>query len=123
MNQCTAFVLLSPPPHLVALLEDPEPGYVLCELGEGHDADHATLLWDLDGDSGGVWARWGEQRARLVPFAWCGDVDAEGNACELFAEHSAGHSWDVIDPTSAVLWELAERGHPHLFPEGDRPEP
>ncbi|MFF1461538.1 hypothetical protein [Streptomyces sp. NPDC058330] len=121
MDQCTAFTLLSPPRHLVELLDDPEPAYVLCELGEGHQGDHATLLWDLDGDSGGVWARWDERRTRLAPFAWCPEVDGEGGACELFAEHSSGHSWDVIDPTRAALWELVKRDSPHLFPEQDAP--
>ncbi|WP_326699249.1 hypothetical protein OG909_19240 [Streptomyces sp. NBC_01754] len=117
MNQCTAFTLLSPPRHLADLLKDAEPGHVLCELGEGHGDDHAALLWDLDEDSGGVWARWNERRSRLAPFAWCPEADVEGGACELFAEHSSGHSWEVVDPTRAALWEQAERMRSHLFPE------
>lgn len=72
MNPCTAVALLPPPEHVVRLAAPgsrPEAGYVLCELGDGHDGQHAALLWDDDTTGEGVWVRWNAGRATLAGLA------------------------------------------------------
>ncbi|MFJ9110762.1 hypothetical protein [Streptomyces sp. NPDC102283] len=121
MNQCTAVALLPPPKHVLALSvpdRRPEAGHLLCELAEGHDGTHATMLWDEGGRPGSaVWARWRAGQVRLLPLPWCAvhDPRDEDAACGLFAGHPPGHGWEVTDPTDeAITRELARR-HPHLF--------
>ncbi|MFH9293942.1 hypothetical protein [Streptomyces sp. NPDC017520] len=131
MNQCTAVALLKPPEFLLALPalvpgHRPEPGHVLCELGEDHDddhdddhgGDHAALLWDEGGRPGSaVWVRWSVERTRLVSLPWCPARDARKEACELFAGHRSEHSWRVTDPTDEAITRALAARHPHLFPE------
>ncbi|MYX13592.1 hypothetical protein GTY67_09160 [Streptomyces sp. SID8374] len=131
MNQCTAVVLLPPPDHVIALSipgHRPEPGHLLCELGEEHqghenhqdheDTDHAAMLWEEGGRHGGaVWARWNTERTELVPLPWCTALDSRGEACGLFARHPSGHSWEVTDPTDEAIMRVLAEQHPHLFPE------
>lgn len=129
MNQCTAVAFLPPPDHVIALSvpgHRPEPGHVLCELGEDHEnhqnhrdgADHAAMLWDEGGRYGGaVWARWNGERTRLVSLPWCRALDPRNDACGLFAGHPSGHSWEVTDPTAEAITRLLAEQHPHLFPE------
>lgn len=122
MNQCTAVAMLPPPDHVVALSvpgHRPDTGHVLCELGEDHEgADHAAMLWDEGGRYGsGVWVRWGAGRARLTPLPWCPALDSRDEACELFARHPSGHSWEVTDPTDEAITRVLAARHPHLFPE------
>ncbi|MFJ6612601.1 hypothetical protein ACIQPT_20255 [Streptomyces sp. NPDC091289] len=120
MNQCTAVALLPPPDHVVALSvpgHRPEAGHVLCELGEGHDGDHAAMLWDEGGRPGrGVWAWWNAERARLAPLPWCSALDTRNEACGLFGGHPAGHSWEVTDPTDEAITQEIAHQHPYLFP-------
>ncbi|MFI1223208.1 MULTISPECIES: hypothetical protein [unclassified Streptomyces] len=121
MNQCTEVALLRPPDFLLALSvpgDRPEPGYVLCELGEEHDEDHAAMLWDEGGRPGSaVWARWSAERARLVSLPWCAALDERREACEFFAEHGSEHSWHVTDPTDEAIMGALAAEHPRLFPE------
>ncbi|KAB2588426.1 hypothetical protein [Streptomyces arboris] len=122
MNQCTAVALLPPPDHLLALAapgHSPEAGYVLCELGEEHDDQHAAMLWDEGGRPGSaVWVRWkGSGLARLTPLPWCPALDPRNEACELFAGHPSAHSWGITDPTDEAITQALVRQRPHLFPE------
>ncbi|MFD6800788.1 hypothetical protein [Streptomyces cyaneofuscatus] len=123
MKQCTAVALLPPPDHVLALSAPehrPEPGHVLCELGEDHegDADHATMLWDEGGLPGSaVWVRWNTERTELAPLPWCPALDPRNDACGLFAGHPPGHSWEVADPTDEAITRVLAAQHPHLFPE------
>ncbi|MFJ9621025.1 hypothetical protein [Streptomyces sp. NPDC101181] len=121
MLGCTSVVLLPPPDFLVLLSppgEPPEAAHVLCELGGGHDGDHAAMLWDEGGRPGSaVWARWSGDRARLVSHPWCPVRDARQEACELFADHRSGHSWEVTDPTYEAIARALAAQHAHLFPE------
>ncbi|CAD5946175.1 MULTISPECIES: hypothetical protein [Streptomyces] len=126
MKQCKAVAFLPPPDHVIALAAPghrPEPGHVLCELGEDHenhkgDADHAAMLWDEGGRYGGaVWARWNTERTELVPLPWCSALDSRNEACGLFAGHPPPHSWEVTDPTDEAITRVLAERHPHLFPE------
>ncbi|MEV7165693.1 hypothetical protein AB0N79_23650 [Streptomyces microflavus] len=125
MNQCTAMALLPPPDHVVRLAAPghlPEAGYVLCELGDDHEEDHATLLWDDDANREGIWVRWNETRARLAGLAWCTAIDARSeDACGLFAGHPSAHDWDVLDPTLEAVAAVAD-GWP-TDPAAPRPDP
>ncbi|WP_411083217.1 hypothetical protein [Streptomyces sp. cmx-18-6] len=122
MNQCTAVALLPPPDHVIALSipgHRPEPGYVLCELGEDHEGgDHAAMLWDVrDRPESAVWVRWDAGRARLTRLLWCPTLDSRREACGLFAQHPSGHSWEVTDPVhEAITLALVEQ-HPHPYPQ------
>ncbi|MEU3435824.1 hypothetical protein [Streptomyces sp. NPDC006863] len=123
MNQCTAIALLPPPAHVLALTaapghHHPEAGHILCELGEHHDGDHATMLWDEGAHpASAVWVHWHTHRARLLPHSWCAALDPRDtdNACGLFAGHPPGHSWDITDPTDEAITHDLARQHPHLF--------
>ncbi|MGW5070212.1 hypothetical protein ACWEQJ_29645 [Streptomyces cyaneofuscatus] len=121
MNQCTAVALLEPPPHVVALFASVrrmEPGYVLCELGEGHEDDHAAMLWDEGGRPGrAVWARWAGRSMRLASLDWCGASEPTYGACGLFAGHPLAHGWEVTDPTQEAIAREAARERPSLFTE------
>ncbi|MYR97519.1 MULTISPECIES: hypothetical protein [unclassified Streptomyces] len=121
MDQCTAIALLEPPPHVVALFAPVrrlEPGHVLCELGEGHDDDHAAMLWDEGGLPGSaVWARWAGRSVRLASLDWCGGTTPAYGACGLFAGHPSAHGWDVTDPTGQAIAEVLAKKYPHLYPE------
>lgn len=121
MHQCTAVALLPPPEHVLARsvpARHPEAGHVLCELGEDHDTEHATMLWDEGGRPGNaVWARWNAQRARLLPYPWCPARDPRNadHACGLFAGHPSRHGFDITDPTDEAITQELARLHPHLF--------
>ncbi|XQE82122.1 hypothetical protein ACN24L_28535 [Streptomyces microflavus] len=120
MNQCTAVALLPPPDHLVALAAPghrPEAGYVLCELGEEHDDQHAAMLWDEGGRPGSaVWVRWkGSGLGRLTSLPWCPALDPRNEACELFTAHPSPHSWGVTDSTHTAITHHLTQQHPHLF--------
>ncbi|WP_329216796.1 hypothetical protein OG352_12675 [Streptomyces sp. NBC_01485] len=125
MNQCTAVALLLPPDCVTQLAtpERPaEPGHVLCELGEAHDDDHASVLWEEDRKGGAVWVRWGERRARITELAWCPEQQAgTGDACGLFTGHPSGHARDVVDPTQEAILALLAQEHPELFPDPREP--
>ncbi|MFG3406845.1 hypothetical protein [Streptomyces sp. NPDC048142] len=126
MLQCTAVALLKPPDFLFAVSavsvpgSCPEAGHVLCELGEDHVDDHATMLWDEGGRPGSaVWVRWNTECSarRLVSYSWCSARDARREACELFAGHRSAHSWSVTDPTDEAITQTLAALHPQLFPE------
>ncbi|WP_103531138.1 hypothetical protein [Streptomyces sp. SM11] len=120
MNECTAVALLPPPEILIRLAAPgslPEAGHVLCELADGHENDHAMVLWEDDANRVAVWARWSEGRATLAELPWCGTLDARGeDACGLFAGHPSAHAWDIVDPTLAAVDAELAREHPHLAP-------
>lgn len=124
MKQCTAVALLPPPDHVVRLAapgNPPQAGYVLCELGDDHDDDHACLLWEDDANREAVWVRWKGGKARLAGLAWCTAIDARSeDACGLFAGHPSVHDWDVADPTIEAL-EAFVGGWPD--PAAPRPDP
>ncbi|MFJ4572782.1 hypothetical protein ACIP4W_15395 [Streptomyces sp. NPDC088846] len=104
MNQCTAIAKLHPPEDVANQIppgHSAHSGHILCELGEGHDDDHAQMLWD-DADNA-VWVRWNNRKATLTQVPWCPVLDSRGDACGMFADHPAGHSWDVTDPTWEAL--------------------
>lgn len=108
MNQRTAVALLPPPEFLIRLTAPggslPEAGYLLCELADDHDGDHAMALWDDDANRTAVWARWRGERATLSELAWCGAIDPRGeDACGLFAGHRSAHDWNIVDPTLAAV--------------------
>ncbi|WP_411083101.1 hypothetical protein [Streptomyces sp. cmx-18-6] len=122
MKQCTASALLPPPEHVVRLAapgSPPEAGHVLCELGEGHEGDHAAMLWDDDANDEAVWARWNANGTNLAGLLWCVAPDARGeSSCGLFARHPSGHGWEIVDAAAdeaAVEAALAGE-YPHLFP-------
>ncbi|MFE2296339.1 hypothetical protein [Streptomyces sp. NPDC059452] len=121
MNKCTSVVFLASPDHVVSLFAPVhrlESRYVLCELGEDHDDDHAGMVWDEGGRPGSaVWARWNRQDVKLASLFWCPALTAEENACGLFADHSSAHAWDVTDPTLEALKQELAKGRPHLFSE------
>ncbi|MFJ4963585.1 hypothetical protein ACIP6P_14240 [Streptomyces sp. NPDC088729] len=109
MNPCTAVVLLPPPQRVARLMAalgcpPPEAGYVLCELAENHDGDHAALLWEEDAKRLAFWACWNDRGTRLAGLAWCGVLDGAGeDACGLYAGHPSAHDWDIVDPTLEAL--------------------
>ncbi|WP_411084308.1 hypothetical protein [Streptomyces sp. cmx-18-6] len=122
MDQCTGIMLTTAPAHIITLLavvRELRAGHALCELGEKHDGDHATMLWDEDaGPGGAVWARWDDRGVRITSLDRCPGVTAdEENACGLFADHPAAHGWEVTDPTKEAISRELARNHPHLFPE------
>ncbi|AEN09708.1 MULTISPECIES: hypothetical protein [unclassified Streptomyces] len=125
MNQCTGLLFLPPPAYVTRLATPDRPmeaGHVLCELGEGHDDDHAGVLWDDDANDGAVWARWDGYRRCLVGLPWCTATDVEGDACGLFAGHPSGHSWEVVDPTQEAILAHLVQEHPHLHRDQDGPD-
>ncbi|MEE1803903.1 hypothetical protein PUR57_35425 [Streptomyces sp. JV176] len=120
MDQCTAVTVFSAPRHLAIIPEFAEPSYVLCELGEHGNGDHARCLSDDGVKGGAVWFRWTDDGwTKIVALPWCTGVDSRGDACTLFADHSPEHSWDVTDPTREAMMRQYAKEHPHLFPEGD----
>jgi hypothetical protein len=54
---------------------------------------------------------------RLLFMAWCEAPAENGDGCTFFRDHSAGHSWEVTDPTIDALCDDLARRHPHLFPD------
>lgn len=112
MLQCTAVTAVLSPRG--------EVGYPMCELGEGHEGEHAQYCWDDDVAGGAVWFRWRGLGGRFVLLAWCETVGgAYGDACTLFRDHSAAHSWDVTDPTLEAVRQDLERRFPELLREPD----
>nr|WP_246494408.1 hypothetical protein [Streptomyces zagrosensis] len=108
--QCTA----------VGIANVPDAGTAyLCELGELHDDDHASLVHDLD-PWGAVYYRWSESGYRFEAHRWCAVVGGPGeHACSFYVTHRGPHQWAVTDPTdeaarAAAEEELFERW-PHLF--------
>ncbi|MEE1930369.1 hypothetical protein V1J52_19650 [Streptomyces sp. TRM 70351] len=120
MHQCTATALLSPPEGVTRLATPDQPvrpAYVLCELGEGHDHDHAQMLWEDDVDDGAVWVRWKEDRATFAELRWCPELTPAGDGCGLFTDHPSAHGWDVVDPTREALVAELAKNYPDLLPD------
>ncbi|MFB6909158.1 hypothetical protein ACFCWB_33265 [Streptomyces bacillaris] len=122
MDQCTGIMLTTAPAHIITLLSvvrEFRAGHVLCELGEEHDGDHATMLWDEDaGPGGAAWARWNGRGVQIASLDWCPEAaTGKENACGLFADHPAAHGWEVTDPTREAISRELAKGHPDLYPE------
>lgn len=127
MRRCTSAVRLDFPAHVVALfaptlrLEDHD---AFCELGEGHDEDHADLISieDPTGPDRAVWARWKQGTARLASLDWCQTENHKEDACGLFADHPAAHGWDVRDllkeAQALALERESQRRHRHPQSDG-----
>ncbi|MGW0854251.1 hypothetical protein [Streptomyces sp. NPDC002690] len=99
MIQCTAVALLPASPRAVRRDDGPaEERPIRCVLGEQHPDEHAYLLWDDDRLGGGVWVRWGADRMYRVVLLRCTYADELLGPCGLFADHAAGHSWEVVCP-------------------------
>ncbi|GGY91060.1 hypothetical protein CP967_26625 [Streptomyces nitrosporeus] len=118
MLQCTAFTSLPPVETIVQLLMSSDPpehptkavsGHAVCELGDGHDGEHADHVWDEDARDGAIWFLWNGSRHRFLALPWCPVKAAGGDACELYEEHPADHSWDVEDPVRQALWDDIDR--------------
>ncbi len=107
MNPCTAVAPLEPPAHVVALfapVRRMEAGRVRCELGEDHDDDHATMLWDEGGRPGrAVWARWDGRSMRLASLDRCGASTREYGPCGLFDGHPSAHGWEATGPAGEAV--------------------
>ncbi|MFI6350504.1 hypothetical protein [Streptomyces sp. NPDC050560] len=114
MLQCTALRRLPVPETLLragAAGDPPEDpvwcanGYAACELGAGHEGEHADHLWDVPGPYAAVWFLWndGDGGHRFATLRWCTAVPHGGHGCELYAGHPPGHSWAVVDPTHEAL--------------------
>ncbi|MEU3447892.1 hypothetical protein AB0H29_11795 [Streptomyces thermolilacinus] len=100
-----------------------EVGYPLCELGAGHEGEHAQYCWDDDAAGGAVWFRWGARAGHFALLPWCEETGGEcGDACMLFRDHPAAHSWDVTDPTLEAVREDLERRFPELI-RAPKPRP
>lgn len=118
MLQCTAVAVIPPPPVFAG--DRSEPSYVSCELAEEHDEMHASFLDDIDGSA--VWFVWRSLCGRFLLMPWCEAPAENGDACTLYRDHPAGHSWEVTDPTIDALCDELARQHPHLFPDRETNE-
>ncbi|MFH8981536.1 hypothetical protein [Streptomyces varsoviensis] len=72
-------------------LENP---WLHCEL-EVHPGPHYQMLHEMDANIG-LWARWLDGEAVLIPLPHCGLLTPGPNpyACWLFDGHGGGHSWE-----------------------------
>ncbi len=114
MLQCTAVTAVRSPSG--------EIGYPSCELGEKHGGEHAEFCWEEDARGGEVWFCWSALGGRFVLLPWCGVTGGKhDDACTLFRDHPAAHSWAITDPTREALWQDLERQHPELF-RGAKPK-
>ncbi|MDT9681476.1 hypothetical protein RND61_05225 [Streptomyces sp. TRM76323] len=114
MLQCTALTAVRSPTG--------EIGYPSCELGEKHDGEHAECCWEEDAWGGAVWFRWDALGGRFVLLPWCEVAGgAYGDACTLFRNHPAAHSWSVVDPTHEAVRQELERQYPDLSRGPERP--
>ncbi|MFF7363460.1 hypothetical protein [Streptomyces sp. NPDC008125] len=84
-----------------------------CELAEHHRAEHAELLWEDDRLGGALWVRWTDTRMYRVVLFWCTATDELGDACGLFDDHPAAHSWRIVESGEDGPPELPlQRGEP-----------
>ncbi|MCX5397803.1 hypothetical protein [Streptomyces sp. NBC_00102] len=141
MLQCTALTDVPEVEALVALIteEDASHGspdalalddFLLCELAE-HDerTEHAAHFWTPEPASGReLWMLWtgsGADRVRrFVETAPCPAIlhhliTGEVEACALYEEHPATHSWDVRDPLGDLVAERAQKGAPRILGRED----
>lgn len=114
LNRCPATALMPPPAQVVGAAtasggtaDRARP--LRCELAENHRAEHAELLWEDDRLGGALWVRWTDTRMYRVMLFWCTATDELGDACGLFDNHPAAHSWRII--------ETGEDGTPELPPQ------
>ncbi|MEU8763074.1 hypothetical protein [Streptomyces sp. NPDC048659] len=86
--------------------------YAVCELGENHDEPHAHLVYPPASTGPGMWVLWSDELTGcvFVELRGCVGDHASGAACELFAGHSPGHSFDVHGSTGAPHPQV--RGEP-----------
>ncbi|MFF2850213.1 hypothetical protein ACFVT5_28320 [Streptomyces sp. NPDC058001] len=124
MRQCEATTHVPPAGLLVAILAGQgrvlgselayTPPRVRCELGHGHDGEHADHVWDWDHKpTHALWAHWTTaQPLRFESLPWCeaiGGVDQD--ACTLYWDHVAPHAWDLHDPVTEALRRLVITEH------------
>ncbi|MFJ1591818.1 hypothetical protein ACIOD0_16435 [Kitasatospora albolonga] len=131
MLQCTAFAVVPPMGALAVLTSlSVEPGrtpdmpelddMLLCELGEhGGEIEHAAQLWSAETAAArDLWMFWADtdtdtgmrRKFRFAELPPCLAVKRylatdEREACLLFDQHSAPHSWDVTDPLADLMAE------------------
>ncbi|MFF2846866.1 hypothetical protein ACFVT5_11090 [Streptomyces sp. NPDC058001] len=116
MRQCEATAHVPPAGLLFAVLAGQgrvlgselayTPPRVRCELGLGHDGEHADHVWDWDHQPAhALWARWTTgQPLRFESLPWCETLGgSDADACTLYWDHSRAHSWAVHDPETEAL--------------------
>jgi hypothetical protein len=73
-----------------------------CVLEEHHEGPHYGFVLDLEGiGTGAVWTRWRteEEPGAVFVLADCDLGSPDGmDACEEFAGHPGGHTWQLADP-------------------------
>ncbi|MFF2849549.1 hypothetical protein ACFVT5_24915 [Streptomyces sp. NPDC058001] len=116
MHQCEATTPVPPLGLLFAILAGQgralgndlahAPTRAHCELGHGHDGEHADHVWDWDHQpTHALWARWNNgDTPRYESLPWCETADGPQNdACTLYRDHPHPHAWALHDPGTEAL--------------------
>lgn len=131
MLQCTAYTGVPETDTLVALTtmhggpDNPPHAltpdhFLLCELAEHEEhTEHAAQLWTAEIPAvRDLWLLWtGTSKAETYRFAELSPCPTAfhpksvtyGQACVLYEQHPAGHSWEVKDPLGDLLEERARQ--------------
>ncbi|MEU0845345.1 hypothetical protein ABZ370_38575 [Streptomyces sp. NPDC005962] len=104
-----------PPEKPLETLRDLGP-YAMCELGEGHEGEHADHIWSEDRDGAAIWMLWDDDGHRFEHPQWCAVATDDGNdTCHLYLGHPVNHSWEITDPSREALREQVMRDFGHWF--------